>query len=186
MPVLVRMTPTVQSNCLDALVESARELAGTSFGGMAFEELGSTDDFGVGHGAYLGLSAQDEPIQVGILVDSAGCQALAKALLGMEPADEDLPDSDVGDAMCEVINMLAGGLKRRVSEQMAVTMGLPMFVAGQPLPNHQQTAVARRLKLGEVAAHVILLTQKQNAVPASRKASTKLTAVKLPAEEHSP
>jgi Chemotaxis phosphatase CheX len=179
------MTPAVQSLCLDALTESASELTSTVLGGLPFEALGSCTDFGAGNGAYLGLVAQEEPIQVGILVDGTGCQLLSKALLGMEPADEDLPPSDVSDAMCEIINILAGGLKRRVSEQMRVTMGLPIFVSGHPLPNQQQAVLARSLKIGDVSASVLLLTQKQNAVPNSRTGVTTQTAGKAPAKEQS-
>jgi Chemotaxis phosphatase CheX len=179
------MTPAVQSLCLDALTESASELTSTVLGGLVFQALGACSDFGAGNGAYLGLVAQEEPIQVGILVDGAGCQLLSKALLGMEPTDEDLPPSDVSDAMCEIINIIAGGLKRRVSEQMPVTMGLPIFVSGHPLPNQQQAVLARSLKIGEVAASVILLTQKQNALPISRSGVGIQTAGKLPAKEQS-
>lgn len=180
------MTPDIQSSCLDALTESTSELTATVLGGLPFAAVGDTTNFGAGHGAYLGLVAQEEPIQVGILVDSAGCQALAKALLGMEPADEDLPAPDVSDAMCEVINIIAGGLKRRVSGNMQVTLGLPIFVSGHPLPNQQQMVAARQLKIGEVSASVLLLTQKQNAAPVSRSGvATNNHAGKAPAKEHS-
>ncbi len=179
------MTPAVQSICLDALAESAGELTATVLGGMPFQALSLTETFGAGHGAYLGLVAQEEPIQVGILVDGPGCQALAKALLGMEPGDEDLPPSDVSDAMCEIINIIAGGLKRRVSERMPVTMGLPIFVSGHPLPNQQQVVLARMLKIGEITANVLLLTQKQNAASLSRSGVANQNAGAVPAKEHS-
>ena len=178
------MTPLVQSVCLDALAESASELAATALGGLPFEALGDTADFGGGHGAYLGLVAQDEPIQVGILVEGVGCQLLSKSLLGMEPGDEDLSPPDVSDAMCEIINMIAGGLKRRVSERMTVTMGLPIFVSGHPLPNQQQTVVARSLKLGDVSACVLLLTQRANAVTVSRNGVSPQNAGQVPAKEY--
>lgn len=179
------MTPDIQSSCLDALTESTSELTATVLGGLPFASLGESTNFGGGHGAYLGLVAQEEPIQVGILVDNAGCQVLAKALLGMEPGDEDLPAPDVSDAMCEVINIIAGGLKRRVSGKMQVTLGLPIFVAGHPLPNQQQMVTARQVKIGDVSANVILLTQKQNSAPLSRSGVQTNHAGKAPAKEHS-
>lgn len=179
------MTPDIQSSCLDALTESASELTATVLGGLAFTSHGESTNFGGGHGAYLGLVAQEEPIQVGILVDGAGCQVLAKALLGMDPGDEDLPPPDVSDAMCEVINIIAGGLKRRVSSKMPVTLGLPIFVAGHPLPNQQQTVAARQIQIGDVIANVILLTQKQNAAPISRSGVQTNHAGKAPAKEQS-
>jgi hypothetical protein len=162
------MTPDVQQTCLDALAESAGEVAATVLGGLPCASDGLAGDGLSGHGAYLGLVMQEEPIQVGLLVEPAGCQALAKALLGMEPGDEDLPASDVSDAMCEVINIVAGGLKRRVIGRIPVTLGLPIFVSGHPLPNAQQNVVAHALVIGDVAAKLILVTQKSQATSISR------------------
>lgn len=162
------MTPDVQQTCLDALSESAGEVAATVLGGLPCVSKGLADDQLSGHGAYLGLVTQEEPIQVGLLVNPAGCQVLAKALLGMEPGDEDLPLSDVSDAMCEVINIVAGGLKRRVSGRIPVTLGLPIFVSGHPLPNAQQNVVAHALVIGDVSVQLILVTQKSHATSVSR------------------
>ncbi len=179
------MTPDIKSSCLDALTESASELTATVFGGAPFVALAESTEPAAGHGAYLGLVAADEPIQVGILVDAGGCQLLAKLLLGMEPTDDDLPQSDVSDAMCEIINIVAGGLKRRVSERIKVTMGLPIFVAGHPLPNQQQEVDVRALQIATVPVSLLLLTQKQHATPVSRSGVTIQTAGRAPAKENS-
>jgi len=179
------MTPVILSECLDALSESAGEVAATVLGGVAFEALSASSSYGSGHGAYLGLVADDEPIQVGVLVDPAGCQILTKALLGMEPEDGDLEPSDVSDAMCEIANIVAGGLKRRVSGRMRIALGLPIFVAGHPLPNQQQEVSARGLKLGAVAVTLLVLTQKAHSTPVSRSGVTTHTAGEGPAKEKS-
>jgi len=170
--------------CLEALTESVSEVGDTVLGGLPVELLAPIE-IGAGHGAYVGLVAQDEPIQVGIFVEGNGCQALAKALLGMEPGDEDLPPPDVGDAMCEIINIIAGGLKRRVNDRMPVTMGLPMFVSGQPLPNQQQSLSARSVKIGPASARVLLLTQKSDALPVSRSGVATQAAEQKSAKERS-
>lgn len=179
------MTPVVLSDCLDALSESASEVASTVLGGATFEALGQDSSYGSGHGAYLGLVADEEPIQVGLLVDPAGCQVLSKALLGMEPGDEDLPSSDVSDAMCEIANILVGGLKRRVGERMRITLGLPIFVAGHPLPNQQQEVSARSFQLGAVAVKLLVLTQKPYATAISRSGVAIQNAGTRPAKEES-
>lgn len=162
------MTPDVQGSCLDALTESAGEVAATVLGGLPCVCEGLTPDAMSGHGAYLGLVAQEEAIQVGLIAEPAGCQALAKALLGLEPADEDLPPADVSDAMCELINIVAGGLKRRVTGRISVTLGLPIFVSGHPLPNAHQNVVAHALVIGEVKVRLILVTQKSHTASVSR------------------
>jgi hypothetical protein len=176
------MTPDMQDFCLDALTESTSEVAATVLGGMEFVRQGASVGAMHGHGAYLGLVAQEEPIQVGVLVDEAGSQALAKALLGLTPADEDLPPSDVSDAMCEVINIVAGGLKRRVATKLAITLGLPIFVNGHPLPNGQQHVVARELTIGGTPLKLLLLTHKAQATPISRSGVNTTATI---AKEHS-
>jgi Chemotaxis phosphatase CheX len=180
---VVTMTPATQALCLDALTESASELTRTVLGGLGFQALGPSENMAAGNGAYLALVAQEEPVQVGILMDDAGCQRLSKALLGMEAGDEDLPPTDVSDAMCEIINIIAGGLKRRVSPELPVAMGLPLFVSGHPLPNPHQSVSARALKIGDVSASVLLLTQKPNPVPISRRGATIHTAGNPSAKE---
>ncbi|HXK19960.1 MAG TPA: chemotaxis protein CheX [Polyangiaceae bacterium] len=179
------MTPVLLSACLEALSDSAREVAATVLGGVAFDALNQDSSYGSGHGAYLGLVADDEPIQVGLLVEPAGCQVLSKALLGMEPGDEDLPPSDVSDAMCEIVNIVVGGLKRRVAERLRITLGLPLFVAGHPLPNQGQEVSARGIQLGAVSVKLLVLTQKPHAVPISRSGVTIQTAGTRPAKEES-
>ncbi len=178
------MTPALKSSCLDALVDALSEVSATVLGDAGCEALAAEVGHGAGHGAYLSLSTPEEPIQVGLLVAAEGCQALAKALLGMEPGDEELPAGDVGDAMCEIINMVAGGLKRRTSGTLAVTLGLPMFVSGHPLPNQQQEVSARSLRVGDVAVSLILLTQKSGGAPTSRSSATLRAAGRAPAKEH--
>ena len=178
------MIPVLKSSCLDALVDSASEVSATVLGGASFEQLQVPLAYGSCHGAYLSLLTQDEPIQVALLAEAPGCQALAKAVLGMEAGDEDLAAADVSDAMCELINILAGGLKLRVSERMPVTLGLPMFVAGHPLPSQQQEVSSRSLRIADVGVTLVLLTQKNHAAPMSRS-GVNLQTAGATAKEHS-
>ncbi|RYZ09573.1 MAG: chemotaxis protein CheX [Myxococcales bacterium] len=170
------MTPALKSACLEALVAATGEVASIVLAGSTCEPL--EGDVASGHGAYLSLSTPEEPIQVAIIVGAQDCQLLAKALLGLEGEDEDLPAGDVSDAMCEIINMIAGGLKRRVSGELAVTLGLPMFVSGQPLPNQQQEVSSRSLRVGDASVKLILITQDQNVAPLSRRSSKLRAAAK--------
>lgn len=175
------MTPQHRTACLQALSDAVAEVAATALGGIDVTPVApaispaisppTARDAASGSetccGAYLALAAQDEPIQVGLLVDAAGCQILSKALLGMAPADANLPDADVSDAMCEIINIVAGGLKHRVSTELRLVLGLPLFVAGPLLPSREQQLVTRTLKLSEVTVEVLLLTQRDDVPPLS-------------------
>jgi Chemotaxis phosphatase CheX len=179
------MTPALNSSCLDALVDATTEVSSTVLSGASCELLDTQTDYGTGHGAYLSLNTDEEPIQVGLLAEPSDCQVLSKALLGMEAGDEDLPDGDVSDAMCEIINMIAGGLKRRVTGQLPVTLGLPMFVTGHPLPNPHQEVASRSLKIGDVSVSLILLTQSNASGPHSRRSPNLQSAGREPAKEQS-
>ena len=172
------MTPALKSSCLDALVAATSEVSQTVLGGAGCAPVDTEVGFGAGHGAYLSLTTSEEPIQVGVVVAPEGCQLLAKALLGMMEEDEDLPSGDVSDAMCEIINMVAGGLKRRVSGELAVTLGLPIFVAGHPLPNQHQEVSSCSVRIGDTAVKLILLTQDKAAAPLSRRSSNMRAAAK--------
>lgn len=191
------MTPALQASCLEALVDALREVSATALGGASLEALGnptvdvpvdvlgSRPGLGAVDGAYVSVVTPEEPVQVGLVVERPGCQSLAKALLGMEPGDEDLPESDVSDAMCELINMVAGGLKRRVDGRVSIVLGLPLFVAGHPLPNQQHRLSVRALGLNDAKVSLILLTQNSQAAQASRGAVRSIDGGNAPAKEHS-
>jgi hypothetical protein len=190
------MTPAVQASCLDALVDAMSEVCGAALGvsmrelgsatiDVSVDALGSRPGLGPVDGAFMSLVTPEEPIQVGLVVERPGSQVLAKALLGMEAGDEDLPESDVSDAMCEVINMVAGGLKRRADGRLSIVLGLPLFVSGEPLPNQQHRLSARALELGSAKVSVILLTHNSQAAPASRSAVGTTIGGRAPVKEHS-
>jgi len=172
------------SACVAALSESLAEVAATVLGGLGVDTLSEQAGPAPPHGAFLAIVAQGEPIQLGLLADAGGCQRLAKTLLGMEPDDEELPTSDVSDAMCEIINIVAGGVKRRVSARLGVTLGLPIFVAGPPLPNPQQDISSLTMSLGDVRVNLLLLTQAQRQEPIS-KSAIRSGPGRGPAKEHS-
>ena len=82
------------------------------------------------HGAYLGLVGPVGAVQIGIASSQEGCLALARGLMGMGP-EEVLPEAEVADAVCEIINIVAGGFKTRLRERASpLQMGLPVFIRG--------------------------------------------------------
>ena len=145
---------------MEALTEATAEVATTALGFETTVLGPQVANVSAPRGAYLSLLASTEPLQIAFFAEAAGCQVLAKALLGMDPAEDDLPDGDVSDAMCELVNMLAGGVKRRMADPSSVSVGLPMFVAGHPLPNQHQEINARQVEIGSVPASLMLVTAK--------------------------
>lgn len=82
-------------------------------------------------GAFLQMVAPDDPVLIGLIGPDISCYTLSKVLLGMEPND-DLAESDMNDAMGELINVAAGGLKSRMGERgPTLQLGLPLFLNGR-------------------------------------------------------
>ncbi len=108
-------------------------------------------------GAYLPLfGGNGEALYVGWLATDAASHALARGLLGLG-ADEAVAPGDVADAMGEAVNILAGGLKRRmISWVHPLALGLPMYAAAPITPLHAAT-FACELRCGEVSSHVLLV-----------------------------
>ncbi len=109
-------------------------------------------------GAYLSLVGSNGGVQLGVASSPGGCQALARALLGMEPGAGALPPEEVADAVCEIVNILAGAVKARVREQApSLQMGLPTFFHGPVQPTEKLAVSVSDVKIGGVAAALLLL-----------------------------
>jgi hypothetical protein len=144
---------------MSAMNGAASEVATTALGFSGCQIVRNHTAIPAGHeGAYMALIGQDESVQLGLLSTPRGCQALAKALLQMAPEDEDLGPPDLADAVCEVTNIITGGVKTRVNGRGAsLALGLPIFVGGAVrLTNHQVLAVAEVL-IGDVPAALVLI-----------------------------
>lgn len=148
-----------------AAVASTLEMAGAVLG-FEGQALGATPGSPKSQrpGAYIGLTAPDEAVQVGLVAEMAGLQALAKAMLGMAPEDEDLPPADVADAVGELANIFAGGIKNRMLPRLgAVTLGLPLFINGYIEPTDKLAIHAVDLQLGPVATSLLVIREREAA-----------------------
>ncbi len=85
-------------------------------------------------GVYIPLLTDGEAIQLGLLGRRDVCAHLAKSLLGMGPDESLESDSDVFDAVGEVTNMVAGGVKVRAADRLDVKLGLPLALSGCIFP----------------------------------------------------
>jgi CheY-specific phosphatase CheX len=109
-------------------------------------------------GAYLGLVGPAGGVQIGVASDADGCQALAKGLLGMESGGEELPVAEMADALCEVVNIVAGAFKGRVRESGApLQMGLPIFFHGAVQETEHTALSVAEVRAGGVPAALVLV-----------------------------
>jgi CheY-specific phosphatase CheX len=144
---------------LNAAVTAAEELATVALGFDGAFLVGKKDvvspelDF-----AMVALVSDTASVQLGIASSKDGCQSLARALLAMEPEEDDLPDEDVADAVGEVVNIVAGQVKSLMSDADAsIKIGLPLFVHGRiDYPDDVENAFAD-VNVGPVPVTFVVL-----------------------------
>ncbi len=118
---------------LDAAAASAKEIARGPLGATTTSWSSSPamvlpDDL---CGVYIPLSSDGLALQIGVLAERATCAKLAKSLLGIGHDEPLGSDEDVFDALGEITNMVAGGVKVRLAEKTKVTVGLPLAMKGK-------------------------------------------------------
>ncbi len=81
-------------------------------------------------GAFVAMTSEVTCIQVGLLATARGHTALARTLLDLTEQEE-LGDADKIDAVRELTNVIAGGVKRgMIGNDPGLRIGLPVFVHG--------------------------------------------------------
>ena len=115
-----------------AFIESVQELGATFLGGAEVVVLdhkqAMPEDL---LGSFVQIVCPEGPVLLGITGPEGSCLSLAKLMLGMAPEDE-LAEADAFDAMGELINIAAGGIKMRLAAKLgSIELGLPMFLSGR-------------------------------------------------------
>jgi CheY-specific phosphatase CheX len=106
-------------------------------------------------GCFVALVGQDDSLQVGLASDAAGCQTLARTLFA---ADDELSDTDVNDALGEIANILAGGVKTRMAAtHTGISLGLPIVMEGHLRVTDRQQVVQLDIALGEVPVRLLVV-----------------------------
>lgn len=135
---------------------AAEEVSRSWLGGLPVDAQAnvSTSDE---QGALVNVTAGTRPMQAGLFMAADAAQALAKLFVGLEPSDDDLPMSDIGDALCELANVLAGAMKRRLNGDAGLAMGLPLFY-GSGRPQHPGVdAASQPLTIGEFSVVLLVI-----------------------------
>lgn len=143
---------------LEATQKSLQELADLYFDSAEMEEeVEFNDNAGNRSGAMVGLVSQNNSVQLMLVASKRGSEILSKTLLGFE-ADQDITQSDLADAMAEIVNIVAGMVKTVVNEQDGdLHLTLPTFLTGDCQPLGGQGVTEGALKLGSVEAKVIVV-----------------------------
>ena len=133
-----------------AVVELASVSLGLSEAAVLGSEAGLPENM---TGALVPLVGPQESLDVGLFADAEGCGRLSASMLGMEPEDQDM----VVDAMCELSNVLAGLVKRKLLEGPDnFEIGLPVYIRGALAVAEGVESATMHVKLGTVDAKVVL------------------------------
>jgi hypothetical protein len=150
------------SDWVAAMADASTELA-LSLGIDGVEVLGWRDVPPTGMaGAYIPLLAEDQTLQLALLSTPAGCADLSRLLLGMGP-DEHVSDADIADAVGELVNIVAGGVKQRMQDRRRIgtggglRLGLPVFIHGYVQPTQQLEVSLASVRVNTVEAHLMAL-----------------------------
>lgn len=97
-------------------------------------------------GAYIPLLSAGCSLQLGLLGTRETCARSAQALLGMPPEEAVESDADIFDALGEITNLVAGGIKVRMAPRGDVTLGVPLALTGRVFPAAGSTSVLGGLR----------------------------------------
>jgi CheY-specific phosphatase CheX len=141
---------------MEALSESAIELAQTTLGCEVTMDSPPESVAGLDlTNCLVALVGEGASVQIGLAADPRGCQGLAQLLLA---AEEELPESDVSDAMGEIANIVGGGVKKRMANQFGgMRLGLPVVLQGHLELTRKQRVAQRSVLFGETAARLIVI-----------------------------
>lgn len=140
---------------LQVVTESAHDLAVTALACEIVVEEGRecapTRDT---VGCAVSLDARDLHLQIGITSDLGSCEALAQTMIGESC---ELTPNDVFDALGEMTNIVAGGVKKRVAQKYpAIHVGLPTVIRGSLQAKSNQTVARARVRFGAISANLMI------------------------------
>jgi CheY-specific phosphatase CheX len=139
----------------DAIEGSASEIARLQLGftGAKVTEAQSPRVLAGMVGAHIPMVGAPS-YELSVVATRQSCEALATAVLGMSV--EGMPASVVADAIGEIVNMLAGGVKRRLGATDH-ELGLPVFVNGSVEPTDRHSLFVFPMLLGAIEAVVAIV-----------------------------
>jgi hypothetical protein len=125
--------------------------------GIEASELGSQPLPPTGlAGAYIPLVAPTAATEIGLVCGAGSRGAIARAMLGMSD-EEELAEDDEVSCLCEVVNIVAGLIKRAApAEGEAFALGLPFYVEGVMRTTRASTTNVARFGFGTDEVHLVV------------------------------
>lgn len=110
-------------------------------------------------GSLVALVSGRNVVCVGFSSTPEGCRNLAGAMLGLDGPDlDDLSHADVRDSIGELVNIVAGTVKTKLStEDAELTLGLPIYFEGFFEGDSHSRSMVVPCRLGETSGMLTLL-----------------------------
>lgn len=145
------MSKPVPSTTLSVLLSSMTTLDAD----LAFRVLAYRESIPAGlAGSYVAVTGAERALQVGILSDMLGWQALARA----HDAEPLLARQRVIEASSELVTRMARAFRARGADEREVTVGLPLFVEGGIAVDSRLDVQAADVVLGTTRALLVVLS----------------------------
>lgn len=140
---------------VNAICQVADELATTMLGFSQFTR--STGEASIediqDSKIKLAQVGDDGRVMLGVVTDEISGPALARALLGME-ADEEIDEADIDDALGEIANMIAGGVKIRVDQSLKI--GVPAIAECIDSLREAKSLGMAQVQCDDVSLHLVV------------------------------
>lgn len=149
--------PIAIEHWLAALGSTTKELASYALGGVT-STLGAPREADLSgmEGAYISLLGGASALDLALLAPPPACRELAAAMLG--GGGPSLTDVEIADAVGELVNMLGGGIKRRMSSHAVdLELGLPKFIHGHVQRTERVTTTCVPVRFGSIEAHILII-----------------------------
>jgi len=111
-------------------------------------------------GAHIPMLGGPSALEIALVGTPEHCRALAAAILQTEPST--LSEAETADAVGEIVNMLAGSVKRRMSsEGVDLELGLPLFIVGHVASTSQIEVTPLPARFGPIDMFVLMISRRR-------------------------
>lgn len=107
-------------------------------------------------GSCVDLKLSDTLITIGILSTKDNLMSMAKSMMGIT-SNQDISNEDMMDAINEMINIIAGGVKSRLNEKLQsnIKLGLPIFIE-LDWASYNKNRLVGKLSKGDIPLYLLV------------------------------
>ena len=154
---------------MDAIASAMDDVAKTTLGASGCSVVGPRSGEGELSGGYLAIVGDKFSAQVAVASDPPTCRRIAARLFEEDEAAADsLPEGDVADAIGELVNIVGGIVKTKMSEEdPTLQLGLPFVIEGVIESTSRLKTEYVEADLGDMKVVLVVILDTQHGVDAA-------------------